>query len=408
VLKQLLREDRNYKLGVGNGWLVYCADGFMNPAVVMAAFASKLDAPAAIIGLLPAIAAGGWMLPQIIVASFLPSQARKIQTYRSTAWVRTGAHIVMVASSALLIQHPVWLLVCFITAMMINSLASGVSGLPFLEVVSKVVPAEKRNNFFAVRNLFGGVLAFFSGLAVGKILDSPLEFPYDYTLIFGIGTILFNLAWTMFGWIDEPPDEVKPKADWLSEVRNIPQTLRADPFLRAFLGVRLWLAFAAMCEPFYAVYALKELHMPRSMIGVFIMTITIVAPLSNLLWARVGNLKDSRRVIRLSSVLALSAPLLALSLPAGSLYSYLWVFALSSVANQGFNLAHTNHLLNLAPEHSRSRYIGVINTLVGIALFAPVLGGLLADSGGYRVTFILSSVLFVLAWWRVGTLKREA
>lgn len=80
----------------------------------------------------------------------------------------------------------------------------------------------------------------------------------------------------------------------------------------------------------------------------------------------------------------------------------------SSVAAQGFNLGHTNHLLNLAPPAAHGRSIGTLNTLVALALFAPVLGGKLADGLGYRPVFVIAAALFALAWWRAGRLRRDA
>ena len=104
------------------------------------------------------------------------------------------------------------------------------------------------------------------------------------------------------------------------------------------------------------------------------------------------------------------APLYAVLVGALELgpWAYLGVFILTSVAAQGFNLGHTNHLLNIAPAGERSRYIGTLNTLVGAALFMPVLGGLLADVGGYPAVFILSAAFSAAAWWQCGKLRRDA
>nr|WP_281376967.1 MFS transporter [Deinobacterium chartae] len=388
--------------------MVFVGDGFMNATVVLAAFAAKLGASNAIIGLLPAIQQGGWMLPQLIIAGIVRAHPYKLPVYRSAATIRALTYVWMVLSSALLIDHPGWLLASFIAGMIINAFASGVSGLPFLEVVSKVIPSERRASFFGTRNLWGGLLAFLAGLGVRQILASDLPFPYNYTLIFAIGTVAYTVGYAVFGRVTEPPDEPLPRASVLEELRLIPFTLRSDPAFRAFLGVRLLLAFATMAEPFYAVYALRVLEMPASMLGVFLMTLTGVAPLSNVIWTRVAQRHGSRRIIRYSAFFAALAPIIALALPPGARWSYLAVFVCSSVATQGFNLGHTNHLLNIAPTHARSRYIGVLNTLVGLALFAPVIGGLLADAAGYNVVFLLSSGLFCAAWFLAMKLRRDA
>ncbi|ULH16255.1 MFS transporter [Deinococcus sp. KNUC1210] len=400
--------DRNYRLGVWNGWLATTGDGFLSVTVVVAGFAARLGASNAMIGLLPAIAQGGWMLPQVMVAARVRSSPFKLPTYRSAALIRTISYLMMVLSAALLAGHPALCLTIFTLAMIVNALASGVSGLPFLEVCSKIIPQERRAAFFGIRNLVGGLLAFGAGLIVRWILASPLPFPYTYALIFALATVVYTAAYNIFGRVEEPPDPPLPRTNVAEELRQIPNTLRADPSFRAFLMVRLVLAFASMGDPFYAVYALRGLDVPASELGIFLMALSGAAPLSNVLWRRVAERKGSRRIIRYSAAVACVAPLLAIALTPRTAGLYLLVFVASSVAAQGFNLGHTNHLLNIAPPEQRSRYIGSLNTLVGGALFAPVVGGLLADHLGYQVVFVLSALLFALAWWLCSKLRRDA
>ncbi|WP_373287961.1 MFS transporter [Deinococcus aquiradiocola] len=400
--------DRNYRLGVWNGWLVAVGDGFLTVTVVVAGFASRLGASNAVIGLLPAIAQGGWMLPQILVASRVRGLAYKLPVYRSAALVRTLSYVAMVLVTALLSSRPALCLTLFIVAMTVNALASGVSGLPFLEVTSKIVPPYRRAAFFGTRNLVGGLLAFVAGLVVKWVLASGLPFPYTYALVFLLATVFYVTGYATFGRVTEPPDEPLAPTNVMQELRLIPVTLRADPHFRAFLAVRLTLAFASVADPFYAVYALRSLGVPSSELGVFLLALAGAAPLSNVLWRRVAERKGSRRIIRYSAAAACAAPLLALTIGHAQAGAYLLVFVALSVAAQGFNLGHTNHLLNIAPAASRSRYIGSLNTLVGLALFAPVLGGLLADHFGYRTVFWLSAALYAAAWALCSQLRRDA
>lgn len=400
---------RNERLGLLNGWAVFTGDGFMNVTVVVAGFASRLGAPNWVIGLLPSIAAGGWMLPQLLVAARVRPLPYKLPVYRSAALLRTGSYLAMVLVAALLADRPALCLSLFVVAMLVNALASGVSGLPFLEVVSKTVPPERRPAYFGTRNLYGGILAFGAGLLVRWILGSTLRFPYDYALIFALGTAAYSLGYWVFGLVREPPDPQLEPQGVRGELKSIPDTMR-DPHFRAFLVVRLLLAAASMSEPFYAPNALRELHFPTATLGVFVMALTGAAPLSNVVWQRVAERKGSRRIIRYASAFYGIAPLYAVAVGALHLgtWAYLGVFILNSVAAQGFNLGHTNHLLNIAPPDARSRYIGTLNTIVGTVLFTPVLGGLLADRAGYTPVFLISAALCVAAWWKCGQLRRDA
>ena len=401
--------SRNERLGILNGWAVFTGDGFLNVSVVVSGFAARLGAPNWVIGLLPAIAAGGWMLPQLLVAARVRALPYKLPVYRSAAGLRAGAYVAMVLIAALLADRPALCLSLFVLAMLVNALASGISGLPFLEVVSKTVETGRRAHYFGTRNLYGGLLAFGAGLLVRWILGSGLAFPYDYALIFALGTVAYTFGYWVFGRIEEPPDPPQEAQGLRGELLAIPETLR-DPHFRAFLNVRLLLAGASMAEPFFAVYALRELNYPAATLGIFVMALTGAAPFSNVVWQRIAERKGSRRIIRYAAFFYALAPLYAGAvglLGLGS-WAYLGVFILTSEATQGFNLGHTNHLLNIAPAHARSRYIGTLNTLVGLALFTPVLGGLVADAAGYGPVFVLSAVFSAAAWWQCGRLRRDA
>ncbi|PNY82820.1 MFS transporter [Deinococcus koreensis] len=401
--------SRNERLGILNGWAVFTGDGFLNVSVVVSGFAARLGTPNWVIGLLPAIAAGGWMLPQLLVAARVRALPYKLPVYRSAAGLRAGAYVAMVLIAALLADRPALCLSLFVLAMLVNALASGVSGLPFLEVVSKTVDTGRRARYFGTRNLYGGLLAFGAGLLVRWILGSELEFPLNYALIFALGTVAYSYGYWVFGRVEEPPDPPQAAQGVRAEFRAIPETLR-DGHFRAFLNVRLLLAGASMAEPFFAVYALRELNYPAATLGIFVMALTGAAPFSNVVWQRVAERKGSRRIIRYATFFYALAPLYAGTVGLLGLgpWAYLGVFILTSVAAQGFNLGHTNHLLNIAPAHARSRYIGTLNTLVGTALFTPVLGGLIADAAGYGPVFVLSALFSAAAWWQCGRLRRDA
>jgi len=307
-----------------------------------------------------------------------------------------------------LAAYPGWLLASFVLGMLVNALASGIAGLPWMEVIAKVVPARERPGFFAARNVVGGLLALLAGLVVRQILASDLEFPYDYTLIFVLGLVFYTVGYAVFGYVDEPPDPPRERARFRSELRGLPATVRGDPAFSALVALRLTVTLAALADPFFTVYALRVIGVKPATIGGFLIVIGIVGPLSNAVWGRVASRFGSRRIIRLALAFSMLAPLVALLMPRGAGLAYALVFALAAIGGAGLNMGNTNYLLAIAPADARSRYIGVLNTLVGLASFAPVLGGRLADALGYTPVFGAGVGLYALSWLLAGRLKREA
>ncbi|WP_022797436.1 MFS transporter [Thermus islandicus] len=385
ILTILDLRERNYRLAVVNGWLVWLGDAFLNPNIVLSGFAAKLGAPGAFIGLLPALLQAGGMVPQAFLAPWVARLPRKIVLYRKVAALRLSGVLLMALSALLFGQNPSLLLLGFLLGLLLNALFTGVSSLPFWEVVAKTTPPGRRAALFSARNLVGGLLAFLAGFGVREVLALPLPFPLPYALLFALGALAYGAGWYLFGLTDEP--EEAPK-----EARLDLKAPLLRPAFRRYLGVRLLLALAGLAEPFYAAYAVRVLGQGKEL-GLYLALYALAFTLSNLLWARMAA-RGSRGVLQVGAGLALLAPLLALSLSPG-LFGL--VFLLQGAYLAALGLATTTYLLNLAPPGERSAAIGLANTLAGLFAFSPVLGGYLADRLGFAALFLLAALLYALA-----------
>ncbi|MEN2981262.1 MAG: MFS transporter [Thermus sp.] len=395
ILPILDLRERNYRLAVVNGWLVWLGDTFLNPNIVLSGFAAKLGAPGALIGLLPALLQAGGMIPQAFLAPYVARFPRKIVLYRQVAALRLLGVVLMALSAFLLGPWPHLLLMGFLTGLLLNALFTGVSSLPFWEVVAKTTPKERRAALFSARNLVGGLLAFLAGFLVRGILALPLPFPLPYALLFALGALAFGTGWYLFGLTAEPAEAPKEeRIDLLLPLRS--------PGFRRFLRVRILLGLAGMAEPFYAVYAVRALGHGEEL-GLYLSLYALAFTLSNLLWARLAE-RGSKGVLLRGAGLACLAPLLALLLPPG-LYGA--VFLLQGTYLAALNLATTTYLLNLAPPEERSAFIGLGNTVAGVFAFATVLGGWVADALGFSALFLLAAALYALALWAGRKLPRE-
>jgi predicted MFS family arabinose efflux permease len=406
-LERLFGWNRNYLYGVLNGWFVSMGDGFFNQSIVLSSFAATLGASNSVIGALPAITVGGWLLPQLLVASKIRHLPRKIVVYQKTAFARTMSMIFIVLSSVIFSGNHMLLLVMFLLGLLINALASGVSGLPWFEVAAKTIPAADRSRFFGIRNLWGGLLALLAGFLVRAILASSLVFPFDYTLIFALSALVFTFGWNVYGLTDEPPDPPQDPSRFRDEVKAIPKTIMSDPGFKAYVMYRVATALSSLADPFFTVYALRVIGLPKASIGNFLIVVGIVAPLSNWVWSVVASHFGSRRIIRYALGFSIAALVAALLMPVGAGNWYALVFVLSGVAQAGLNLGNANHILGVAKAEARGRYIGTVNTLVGIAVFMPVLGGKLADAFNYQVVFVIGALAYVGTWFLAGKLRRD-
>lgn len=378
-----------------NGWLVWLGDTFLNPNIVLTGFAAKLGAPGALIGLLPALLQAGGMIPQAFLAPYVARFPRKIVLYRKVAALRLLGVLLMALSALFLGPWPHLLFLGFLLGLLLNALFTGVSNLPFWEVVAKTTPEAKRVALFSARNLVGGLLAFLAGFLVREILALPLPFPLPYALLFLLGALAFGTGWHLFGLTEEPAEA--PKAGGL----DLRLPLK-NPGFRRYLRVRVLLGLAGMAEPFYAVYAVRALGQKEAL-GLYLSLYALSFTLSNLLWARLAQ-RGSKGVLLAGAALAGLTPLTALLLPP-PLFGL--VFLCQGAYLAALGLATTTYLLNLAPPQERGAYIGLGNTVAGIFAFATVLGGWVADGLGFTVLFLLAASLYALTLYAGRKLPEE-
>ncbi len=362
-----------------------------------------------LIGLISPIRTGGWFLPQLLVSNYLQNRERKLPLYATMSVVRASLWLLM-ALLFCLGDDPHLLLVGFFVLFAFSSLVAGVSGLSFMDVVGKAIPATRRGSFFGWRRFLGGVMALGGGLLVGYILDEGhgLSFPDNYGLLFFSYFLVAGFGMWLFCKVVEPIEPVeKESITPFGQFRQAWEVLRHDDNYRLFLVVRLSLVLADIATPFYVVYAKRTFDLQAGMVGVYLMAYTAMGLLSNLLWGYISDRHGNRLVICLLSLVGLLVPLTALViLPlvrsvsdsiALASYSFVVVFGLSGAFFSGNFIGSMNFLLDVAPPSRRTLYVGFMNTALGIFTFSSAAGGLVADWVGLRAIFYLATAFYLVA-----------
>ena len=93
-----------------------------------------------------------------------------------------------------------------------------------------------------------------------------------------------------------------------------------------------------------------------------------------------------------------SAPIFAPLFSKDDLHTlFALVFVLGGLATGSSRIANNNMMLTIAPPHSRATYLGFLNTLLGLVTFISVIGGLVVDTLGFTVLFLIALLLAALA-----------
>lgn len=400
---------RNFSLGVLNGAFFNFFSALLDPSLVLSWFVSQLTTSNFLIGLIMPIQSGGWLLPQLLVSGYLQRRQRKLPFYSCMAGARVAIWGLMTLA-VFFVEDAAVLLVVFFTLLTVYSLSAGLAGICFVDIVAKAIPATRRGAFFGWRLFLGGLLAFGGSLLVRYILDEGrgLAFPDNYAVLFLFAFFILCVAMGCFILTVEPLEPVNEERITLGrQFRRALDLPRRDSNYRRFLTMRLLLMGAEIATPFYIVYAKRALSVPVSMVGVYLMGTTLASFASNLLWGRISDRQGNKLLLILSSALGLLMPLTALSIgPLADLWPglgefapglFALVFVLSGGYKSGTMIGNLNFLLEITPPDDRPIYIGFTNTILGIALLASSVGGLIVDMAGFTVLFSLALAFYAVA-----------
>ena len=395
-------ERRSFALGVSNGAAFIFAESLIAADLVLTNFVGKLTASNFLIGLVVPLRDAGWFLPQLFVSSYLQYRERVLPIYRAMAVVRSIAWLGM-GAVVFAVEDPGALLALFFLLYGANSLAAGVSGLSFMDVVAKTVPGWRRGSFFAGRLFFGSLLGLLASAIVSAALGGTLGLSYFDSIgaLFLVSWIAAVLGLLAFSAIHEPPGEIREEPSTFgAHVRRAARLPHDNREFRLLLVGRVLLMLSYMAAPFYGVYATRELGAGEHILGVFLAARTLSFLAANPAWARLSDRRGNRLVMLIALASGLLMPAVALATkPSMTLLSvpqaqwalfYVAVFVLWGVFESGVGVGAVNLLLDFAPPRDRVTYIGLTNSILGVALLSTSLGGALVDLIGISSVFLFS------------------
>ncbi len=411
---------RNFALGVANGAIVQVNMACIEPGLVVAAFIAHLLPVRDTnlwVGLAASLMMAGWLWPPAFVAHRLEQRPHKLHVYRRAAYLRLAALAALVVLSGYALALPPKVAVGgLVFVLFAHASFGGIAILPFFDIVGKSIPANRRGRFFGLRRFIGGLLAFFTGLAIKYLLDEHrggFSFPTNYTVLFALAWLAAAIAYATFIQTREPTGQTsKHPVTLRQQFRRGPRLLRRDRNYRTLVGVRLLSALSALSLPFLFLFARARLGATDPMVGLFVSALMISSTVSNVLWAYVGDERGNRQLLLMTNSLALLMPVAALLAPrlpgtggialmgvrfTPQLLMMCAAFLLIGFARTGQQMGETNFLLEIAPERRRPTYMGLMQTCMLPMAFAPVLGALVIGPGGrYEFSFGLSLIAALL------------
>jgi MFS family permease len=371
---------------------------FVSQTTVLPSFISQLTDSAPLIGLASTIQTGAWLLPQLIAASYLADKDCK-KPYlmvpaaigRPVLWLLAG--VLFLAGD----RAPALILGLFFVSLAVFMGTDALAAVAWFDILSKTIPPTRRGRLFGISQVFSGLLTVGAGAVVNALLgpQGP-SFPHNYALLFFLAGLSLFASWLAMSFLREP---VKPtQAERLSWNAFLPKLLAVLRENRAFslvTALRLLTGLSGMASPFYVVYATEELNLGIEAIGLFLSSQVVGSILAGFVWGYLNERSGSRIVIQCSTMMALASPLLALLMGpighwagASTIYIYSLIFLAIGALNSSYMPGFINFVLELAPPKERATYIALTNTLCGVLLVVPFLGGWILQATSYPVLFV--------------------
>ncbi len=394
-------EDKNLKhnflANMADGAFFGMGVGFSSYTTIIPLFVATMTSSATLIGLIPAIHNMGWQLPQLLMAKRI-SKMERIKPFVVLATIHERIPILGLGIVGLLlpvIGVKIGLVLTFLLLIW-QGLGSGVTANAWQIMISKVIPGNILATFFGAQSAGSNLLASLGAYAAGLILVA-IRPPFDFATCFFITTALYALSWYFLNLTREKSsvvstEDIPPQPLW----QDIKTILKNDKSFRNFLISRFFSQFGLMATAFYSVYAVKVLGMSSIQVGIMTSILMITQVIANPLLGRLSDNWSRKWVLVLGSLSSAASAILALVIKDTNLFAL--PFILFGIAATAFWTIGITISLEFGEEIQRPTYVGLANTMISPAtILAPLIGGILADSLGYPVTFITSAVLALIS-----------
>jgi hypothetical protein len=396
-----------FAYGVAHGALLTLGEALLFPTIVLSIFVAQLTDDPVKIALVPVLGTSVWLLPQIVLGSARWRNRRVLPWATGAAIVQTAAIVLLAYVGYRADMTDRERLRSFFLCYAVYNLAAGLASVPTRELLVKAIPRDRRAIFFAQRSLWGTVLALVAGFAVRSLFgaNGP-AFPRNFTSLFAVAAGALAAA-TFFQMRLREPTRLAASSSTghPTGLRNAAQVV-ADANFRRLMTFRVFLAASMLADPFLVVYARRELNLPLSYLGTYVIAVVAARLLSASLWAWLGSRGGFRAVHQGTALMRVIAPLIALVLPYLAdttlyrdrfddnrpiFYAFTAVFVALGASLGGQIRANFGYLTEIAPEELRPAYANLANAIMCIAALSPLIGAELIERFSYETLFATAS-----------------
>ena len=387
---------RNQLILFGNMSFFSLGYNVISPVTIMPVFVSFLTGSNVIIGLVPAIEALGFALPQLFGARYyerLPYKAFYMWRVNVSGRLLLASYGVMVIFWA--DDHRGLMLVGFFLFLLMFRGGIGFQSPAFSDVLAKVVSVRRRSRFIAITFTVGGAVGAAAAAVVSGFLGRD-AFPVGFGFLFLFAGLYLAAVNTSMLLLKEPPSENtdRPLESIYRVLGRVPRVLGSDPaFLRYVIG-RTLIGWGLLAMSFLAVYAVRDFGATPADVGVYTAVLLASQTGATLFWGFLADRVTSTIVPTLGGMLGVAALALVLIAPSNGVF--IISFLLVGAGYGAVRFSDFAVMIDIAPRDQISNYAAVFAvSTTPLLVPAALIAGLVADAGGYAPMLVVMLLLTV-------------
>jgi MFS family permease len=392
---------RNIAFNVADAAFFGLGMGMSSFVAVIPLFVASLTDSTILIGLISAAHLIGWQLPQLFTAGMVARRSRYLPLVLFMTIHERWPYLVMgLAALALgigMIDKTAALIIMFVMVWW-HALGGGFTATAWQSMISKIMPHGIRGTFYGIQSAAANLMASGGALLAGVLL-AALPYPINYAACFILTGVAMMISMVFLAATREDTHEPQEKAKHGDRLlwSHLSRILRDDSNFRAFLGARLITQFSTTSIAFFAIYAVRDLGMSQAVAaGIMTSVMTISQTVMSPLVGRLGDMYGHRKMFILANILMALSAIAAITIR--DVNAFALVFMLAGLVNGGQWTTVLAITAEFGNETNRPYYIGLANTSIApVTIFAPILGGWLADVAGFHTTFTFAAVAAMLA-----------
>jgi hypothetical protein len=388
------------------------AEALLFPALVLPVVVAQLTPDRTLVGFAAAVPAAVWTLARLLTGLLLHRRTRLKPVAAAGAILRVVALLLIVRAALDPAVTRDSLLRALLFGVILAAIANATSQTAARALMPRVVVADSQRGLLTVRAAAGGVAALLAGAIVASAFaPAGPGFARGLGLVALLAAFAAGLGALALILVREPsrlaPYRLTPPADALDGALA---ALRHRD-VRRFALVRLPLAAAAAADPFLLLYAGERLAVPLRFAGLALVAFAAGRFIGRLLLHRIETARGPRVALQAVAAIRVAVPALTLGIALvgsagsrGAWAALLVPFALLGAAWAGQTAASFSYLQTLGDPALRRNASTLLDALLAILAFGPIVAGTFASSSGVQPLLVIAMLCALAALFAASLL----